>query len=72
MELLGDLGQVEARFSPFRDSINLWTSLVHRLGQTCHRLRKSFWIHQMELLGDLGQMEARFGLFGDNVNLDTR
>jgi hypothetical protein len=42
MELLGDLGQVEAHFSPFGDSLNLWTRLVHRLGQTCHRLRNHF------------------------------
>jgi hypothetical protein len=37
-----------------------------------HRLRKSFWIHQMEVLGDVGQIEARISPFGDNVNLDAR
>jgi hypothetical protein len=47
MELLGDVGQVEAHFSPFGDSFSLSTRYVHGLG----------------LLGDVGQMEARFGLF---------
>jgi hypothetical protein len=36
MELLGDLIQVEARFSPFGDCLNLSTGLVHRLRRTCH------------------------------------
>jgi hypothetical protein len=31
MELLGDVGQVEARFNLFGDSVNLGTRLVHGL-----------------------------------------
>jgi hypothetical protein len=47
MKLLGDVGQVEAHFSPFGDSVRLSKRYVHGLG----------------LLGYVGQMEARFGLF---------
>jgi hypothetical protein len=36
MELLGDVGHVEARFGPFGDSANLDTSNVHGL-QECTR-----------------------------------
>jgi hypothetical protein len=31
MELLGDVGQVEARFRPFGDCVNLDTRYVHGL-----------------------------------------
>jgi hypothetical protein len=31
MVLLGDVGQVEARFGPFRDSVNLGAIWVHDL-----------------------------------------
>jgi hypothetical protein len=31
MELLGDMGQVEARFGPFRDCVNLRARYVHGL-----------------------------------------
>jgi hypothetical protein len=34
MELLGDVGQVEARFGPFGDIVNLDTRLVHGLRRT--------------------------------------
>jgi hypothetical protein len=47
MELLGDVGQVKAHFSPFGDSFSLSPRHVHGLG----------------LLGDVGQMEACFGHF---------
>ena len=36
--LLGDVGEVEARFSPFGDSVNLDAREVHGLRQTHHRL----------------------------------
>jgi hypothetical protein len=36
MELLGDMGQVEARFSPFGDSVNLGPRQVHGLRRTYH------------------------------------
>jgi hypothetical protein len=43
MGLLGNVGQVEAHFSSFRDSVNIHTRLVHDLRQTCNRLRNCFW-----------------------------
>jgi hypothetical protein len=42
MVLLGDEAQVEARFSPFKDSANLDARLVGRLCQTYHSLRNRF------------------------------
>jgi hypothetical protein len=42
MELLGDVGHVEARFGLFRDSANLDTRNVHGLRQTYHRLENHF------------------------------
>jgi len=42
MVLLGDMGEVEARFSPFGDSVNLDAREVHGLRQTHHRLRNQF------------------------------
>ena len=72
MVLLADEAQVDARFSPFRDSANVDASYVHSLHQAFHRLRKSFWTHPMVLLGHEAQEEARFGVFADRANLDTR
>jgi hypothetical protein len=46
MELLDDEAQVEDRFSPFRDSANLDTRLVHGLRRTYHKLRNCFAITQ--------------------------
>jgi hypothetical protein len=37
MELLGDMGQVEARVDMFGNSVSLDARLVHGLGQTYHR-----------------------------------
>ena len=42
MNLIVLLGDVEARFSPFGDSINLDTSLVHGLHRTRNRLGSHF------------------------------
>jgi hypothetical protein len=42
MELLGDVGQVEPRFSPFGDSINLEARQVHGLCQIYLRLQNCF------------------------------
>jgi hypothetical protein len=39
--LLGNEGQVEARFGPFGDSATLDARLVHRLHQTYHRLENT-------------------------------
>jgi hypothetical protein len=38
----GYVGQMEARFSPFGDCVNLDTRLVHGLCQTYDRLRNQF------------------------------
>jgi hypothetical protein len=62
MEVLGDVGQMEARFGPFGDIVSLSARKVHGLGLTYDRLRNRFG-QTMELLGDVGQMEAHFGLF---------
>jgi hypothetical protein len=42
MVLLGDVGQVEARFNPFGDSAYLDAREVHGLRRTYHRLRNHF------------------------------
>jgi hypothetical protein len=60
MELLGEVGQVEGHFGPFRDSVSLSTRYVHGLRLTYRRLRNHFG-QTMELQGDVGQMEAHFG-----------
>ena len=39
---LGLMGQVEARFSPFGDSVNLNTRYMYGLRRTHHRLRNHF------------------------------
>jgi hypothetical protein len=36
MVLLGDLGQVEAHFGPFRDSVNISARWVHSLRRMYH------------------------------------
>jgi hypothetical protein len=42
MVLLGDIGQLEARFGPFGGSFNLDATQVHGLCQTYHRLENHF------------------------------
>jgi hypothetical protein len=42
MDLLGDVGHVEARFGPFGDSANLDTRNVHGLRRTYQRLENCF------------------------------
>jgi hypothetical protein len=42
MVLLGDVGQVEDHFGPFRDIVNLDTRQVHGLCLMYHRLRNHF------------------------------
>jgi hypothetical protein len=39
---LGNMGQMEARFGPFGDCVNLDARLVHDLRQTNHRLINQF------------------------------
>jgi hypothetical protein len=43
MELLGDVGHVEARFGPFGDSANSDARFVHGLRRTYQRLRSKQW-----------------------------
>jgi hypothetical protein len=42
MELLGDIGQMEAHFGLFEDSVNLDARYVHSLRETCNMLRNCF------------------------------
>jgi hypothetical protein len=42
MELLGDVGKVEARFGPFRDSVNFDARYVHGLRRMYQRLGNRF------------------------------
>jgi hypothetical protein len=42
MDLLGDVGHVESRFSPFGDSISVGARKMHGLRQTYRRLRNHF------------------------------
>jgi hypothetical protein len=42
MEPLGDMSQVESRFSTFGDSVSVGAGLVHSLHETCHTLRTHF------------------------------
>ena len=68
----GDVGQGEARFSLFGDSVSLDARLVHGLSRRCIRLGSHFGAHTMELIGDVGQVEACFTQFGESVSLDAR
>ena len=65
MVLLGDGGQVEARFSPFGDSVSGARFVPNKAW-------KSFWTPPMEQLDDVGHVESHFGLFGDNVSIGAR
>jgi hypothetical protein len=42
MDLLGGVGQTEARFASFGDSVNLDAILVHSLRRACNRPRNHF------------------------------
>ena len=42
MELLGDVGDVESRFSLFGDGVSVGARLVHGLCQMYHKLRNHF------------------------------
>ena len=41
-ELLGDVGDVESRFSPFGDSVSIGARYAHGLRKTYHRLSIRF------------------------------
>ena len=71
MVLLGDEAQLEGRFGPFGDSVNLDARSVHGLRRTYHRLRNRLHAPD-ELLGDVGHVESHFSLFGDCVSVGAR
>jgi hypothetical protein len=48
------MGQVEARFGPFGDSVNLGARYVYNFAPNVPQAWKSFWAHLMVLLGDGG------------------
>jgi hypothetical protein len=72
MELLGDVGQVESRFSSFGEKVLVLAQDRCMILPNVQYTRKLFWVHPMELLGDVGQVEAHFCLFADSVNLGAR
>jgi hypothetical protein len=68
MELLGDIGHVECRFSTFGHSVEARPLFTANMPYT----EKSIRMHPIVLLGDEAQVEAHFGPFGDRANLDKR
>jgi hypothetical protein len=66
MVLLGDEAQVDARFSPFGDSINLDARLVHGFAMNRPHAQKLFWTPPIEHLGDVGHVESHLGPFGES------
>ena len=72
MDLLGDVGHVESRFSLFGYSVSVDARQVLGFVSKVPQAQKSFQMNPMVLLGDDAQMEARFGPFGDSANPDAR
>ena len=70
--LLGDEGQMEARFGLFGDSANLDARLAHGLRRTYHKPENRFGPTRWKLLADMGCVESLFGPFGDGVSVDVR
>jgi hypothetical protein len=70
MDLLGDVGQMEAHFGLFGDSVNLDARLVHGLCRTWNKLRNHFGCTRWNSRC-VGQVDAHFNSFGDRVNLDA-
>jgi hypothetical protein len=71
MELRGGKAQVEARFSPFGDSVNLDVDSC-TVCVECTIASKVVLDTPKELLGDMGHVETCFGLFGDSVSVGAR
>jgi hypothetical protein len=72
MVLLGDEAQVDARFSPFRDSANLDARKVHGFPLNIPKAQKSFWTRPIEHLGDVGHVGSHFGPFRVSVSIGAR
>jgi hypothetical protein len=70
MEILGDIGHVECRFSTLGHSVSVEARPLFTPNMPY--TEKSFRKHSIVLLGDEAQVEAHFGPFGDRANLDTR
>jgi hypothetical protein len=68
MVLIGDVGQVELRFSPFRCRVNPAQDRCTVCAE-CTTGMEIIWAHPMVLLGDVCQVKAHFSSFGDSVNL---
>jgi hypothetical protein len=68
MEVLGDVGHIEARFGPF---VIVLISR-HDRHTVCAKCTIGSKITLVVLLGGVDQLEDRFSLFGDSVNLDAR
>jgi hypothetical protein len=65
------MGQVQACFVPFGDSINLEQDRCTVCVERTIGL-EIILMHLMLLQGDVVQMDTRFDAFGDSVNLNAR
>jgi hypothetical protein len=70
MELLGDIGRVECRFSTLGHSVSVEARPLFTPNMPY--TEKSFRKLPMELLGDVAHVESDFGLFGDNICVSAR
>jgi hypothetical protein len=70
MELLGDIGRVECRFSTLGHSVSVEARPLFTPNMPY--TEKSFRKLPIVLLGDEAQVESHFGPFADRANLDTR
>jgi hypothetical protein len=68
MDVLGNVGHVESRFCPFRDSASFGARFVPNIPKG----QKSFWTHPFSLRGNAAQVEAQFSPFRECGNLDAR
>jgi hypothetical protein len=71
MELLGDVGELEARFVHL-EIVLILASDGCTVCPNLPRARKSSWPHPMDLQGDVGQMKVCFHPHEDSVNLHAR
>ena len=72
MELLSDMGHVEARFGSFGDSVSLDVRYMHGLCFKRTIGSKIILGPPDRLLGDVGQGECCFCPFGDSVSVVAR
>ena len=72
MVLLGDVGEVEAHFSLFGDSVNLDARQVHGLRQMHYWLRNHFGCTRWYSDVTFCEVDPCFSPFGDSASLDVR